>query len=317
MIKNYGKKTEVPFLDEKILWRYSSKMAKMLNIVKKSKGIIFVYSQFIKAGAIPLALMFEQNGYLPSDGNALLEYQPKNNKKRLPRCYMCENEPSHKIHSKGHPSYHLWKQARYILFTGEINKDNKDSIIQNVINSPDNMYGSEIKVIIGSKVISEGINFFNVRQIHIFEPWYNMSRIQQTIGRAVRNCSHKNLKPEERNVEIFLYVSTQPKNIDGKKNKFYEIESINERDYRIAEDKDIKTKKVERLIKESAIDCNLNIENNIIDDNKKIHLISSRNKKYTITVKDKPFSRECDYMGECHFKCDWKKSKVEINKRYL
>ena len=42
------------------------------------------------------------------------------------------------------------------------------------------------------------------------DPWYNMNRIEQTIGRAVRNCSHKDLPFVERNVEIFLHCTILP-----------------------------------------------------------------------------------------------------------
>ena len=68
-----------------------------------------------------------------------------------------------------------------------------------------NKIGEKIKVVIISMTGSEGIDFKNLRQLHILEPWYNLSLIEQIIGRAVRNCSHKNLPFSKRNVEIFLW----------------------------------------------------------------------------------------------------------------
>ena len=44
----------------------------------------------------------------------------------------------------------------------------------------------------------------NVRQIHLFEPWHNRSRLEQVIGRGIRKCSHISLPLEKRNVTIFL-----------------------------------------------------------------------------------------------------------------
>jgi hypothetical protein len=316
MIYNYGKKNEKPFLDEEHLWKYSTKLDKMLKIIKKSRGIIFIYTQYIPVGAIPIALMLEQNGYQPHAGVTLLDYRPSNAKKKPPQCYLCNNEPGNKIHSKGHPNFHEWKQARYIVFTGTLNKDNKDSIIQKIVNSSDNLYGSEIKIIIGTQVLSEGIDFKNIRQIHIFEPWYNMSRIQQVIGRGIRHCSHLLLPPEERNVEIFLYVASHSKKIEGEVNKYLEIETINERDYRMAEDKDIKIKRIERIMKESAIDCNLNIETNTAENKNKNKIISSSGFTYSTINEKKEFSRECDYMKECFYKCETptpKKIKINID----
>ena len=53
-----------------------------------------------------------------------------------------------------------------------------------------NINGEVIKVIIISKAGSEGLDFKNIRQVHILEPWFNFMRTSQTIGRAIRNLSH-------------------------------------------------------------------------------------------------------------------------------
>ena len=75
----------------------------------------------------------------------------------------------------------------------------------NAFNSSDNINGENIKVIIVSKAASEGLDFQNIRQVHILDPWYNMNRVEQIIGRGVRHCSHKKLPFRERNVQIFLH----------------------------------------------------------------------------------------------------------------
>ena len=49
------------------------------------------------------------------------------------------------------------------------------------------------------------MDFQNIRQVHILDPWYNIYRIEQIIGRAVRNQSHCLLPFEERNVEIYMH----------------------------------------------------------------------------------------------------------------
>jgi superfamily II DNA or RNA helicase len=73
------------------------------------------------------------------------------------------------------------------------------------LTNENNKEGNKIKVILISKAGSEGIDFKFIRQVHILEPWYNMNRIEQIIGRADRNFSHKDLPFEKRNVEIFMY----------------------------------------------------------------------------------------------------------------
>ena len=43
----------------------------------------------------------------------------------------------------------------------------------------------------------EGVSLSNIRQIHIMEPWYNVSRNEQIIGRGIHQCSHIKLPFEK------------------------------------------------------------------------------------------------------------------------
>ena len=81
------------------------------------------------------------------------------------------------------------------------------------------------------------------------EPWYNMNRIEQIIGRARRNCSHKELDKEKRNVQVYLHGTI-----------IYDtnIETLDMYMYRQAEIKAISIGKITRLLKQNAIDCLLN-----------------------------------------------------------
>ena len=80
------------------------------------------------------------------------------------------------------------------------------------------------------------MDFQNIRQVHVLEPWYNLNRLDQIIGRAVRNKSHCRLPYNKRNVEIFLYGSE----LDSK------IEPIDLYVYRLAEYKSIRIGKISR-----------------------------------------------------------------------
>jgi hypothetical protein len=42
--------------------------------------------------------------------------------------------------------------------------------------------------------------------VHILEPYWHPVRIEQVVGRARRICSHQDLPPELRTVEVFLYL---------------------------------------------------------------------------------------------------------------
>ena len=111
--------------------------------------------------------------------------------------------------------------------------------IKFIFNKKDNHKGNKIKIMLGSPSIKEGVSLLRVSQVHIMEPYWNISRISQIIGRAIRYCSHKDL-PKRRNfVEVFLYISTYP----GKK-------TIDQYIWSLAKRKNKIIKKFENALKE-------------------------------------------------------------------
>lgn len=79
-----------------------------------------------------------------------------------------------------------------------------------VFNSPENMNGKLIKLIIGT--VKEGLSLKNVGQVHMIDPWWNMNKLKQIAARAVRYGSHCGLPESERYVHIFTHLSTLPGN---------------------------------------------------------------------------------------------------------
>ena len=204
--------------------KYSTKIFNLLNKLKTSEGIIFIYTRHIKSGVIPLMLALEQNGYKHYSGNNILNDNVKDN------------------------------GMKYISITGDkdISKNNDKEIAELI---EDNERGQKIKIIIGSRVTSEGLDLKNIREIHILEPWYHLKKLEQIIGRGVRYCSHKDLEEHERNVTIYLYASLiKDKDIN-----------IDIDIYSKAEKKSIEIDKVEEILKENSIDCSLFRDLNKID----------------------------------------------------
>ena len=95
--------------------------------------------------------------------------------------------------------------AKYVMITGDKSFSPNNLADLKHITDPDNKNGENVKVILITKAAAEGLDFKNIRQVHIMEPWYNSSRIEQITGRTVRNLSHCMLPFEERNVEIYLH----------------------------------------------------------------------------------------------------------------
>ena len=76
----------------------------------------------------------------------------------------------------------------------------------------------------------------------------NSSRIQQVIGRGIRYCSHKDLPLEERNVQIFIYISVAP---------IKQYKTIDEYIYKMMVDKDLILKQFYTVMEDAAIDKKL------------------------------------------------------------
>ena len=285
---NPGKSSETSFLDEKYIQDYSTKFHELLKVIKKSKGPILIYSYYVWSGVIPLALFLEQNGierYTIDNEQPLLNYKNKS-----PPISFDTGIPA----TEYKKDISKFKSLKYTVVANlpDFIKMTPQKASE-IINSVTNKDGSELKIIIGTKIISEGIDFSGLRQVHILDPWYNLSRNQQIIGRGLRSCSHVRLPEDERNVEIIQYAS-----ITNSKN-----ESADMYRYRLAEEKDIKIKNIERIMKEVAADCLLNKDRNIITTSKTIKMISASGEKIKYKFGFEPFSAECDYKKECSYKC--------------
>ena len=271
--------------------KYSPKIYEICKHIINSKGIVLVYSQYIDGGLIPMALALEELGFERyGKQKSLLSKEEKKVGEILP----IDSLTNKKIESSSTKT----NKSSYIMITGDMyhSHDNIEEV--KAVTNENNTNGEKAKVILLSKAGSEGIDFKNVRSVHIMDPWYNMNRIEQIIGRGVRNFSHVNLDIERRNTSIFLYGTLL-------KNK--EIESIDNYIYRVAEKKAIQMGKITRLLKENSVDCLLNIKqkNFILDNMNNIHIeqILSNDLKIKHEIGDKPFSSTCDYMNNCDYKC--------------
>ena len=195
-----------------------------------------------------------------------------------------------------------FKPAKYIMITGQksLTPDVKREL--KAVTDVGNANGEKVKVIIVSRAGSEGLDFQNIRQMHILDPWYNMNRSEQIIGRAVRSKSHCMLSYAKRNVEIYLY-GTQLVN--------QEEEAIDLYIYRVAERKALLIANVTRVLKETAIDCLLNRQGldfsekaitAIAPNHNKVQQQLSTGPTIEYTLGDKDGSLICDFR-DCEYKC--------------
>tara|TARA_B110000483_G_scaffold210108_1_gene256952 strand:+ start:28 stop:3018 length:2991 start_codon:yes stop_codon:yes gene_type:complete len=273
------------------LHKYSAKMSNICKIIKNTEGIILIYSQYIDGGIVPMALALEEMGFSRYSSHKGMKSLLK--ERNTPVDYI-----SMKSKDEHRGKFH---KAKYVMITGDKNYSRTNDADIKFLNGAGNNDGKQVKVVLISKAAAEGIDFKNIRQIHILDPWYNMNRIEQIIGRGVRNLSHCSLPFEKRNVEIFLHAT----NLDNK------IEAADAYVYRVAEKKSVKIGQVSRLIKENSVDCLLNLgQNNFLAEhlltipaNEEIEYILPNGKKVQVVVGDKPFTDICDYMENCTYTC--------------
>ena len=211
---------------------------KIHNIVQQiidmsSNGIAFIYSQFILAGIIPIILALEYNGFskYTSNNSSFNHLRTKNNK---------------------------IKRGKYIVITSN-NILNADKKTIDIARSSKNSNGDIIRVIIVSKSGGEGLDLKYIRQVHILEPHFHFSDIEQAVGRAIRTNSHQELEPQKRNCTIYYHSTIYPDNINR--------ETIDMHLYRLASKKRVAIHKVKDLIEQNSITCKFFKNINSIDWN--------------------------------------------------
>jgi hypothetical protein len=224
-----------PFLTPETIANHATKFVSVLKSIEGGKGVCLVYSNYVTMGARLFAMALEEHGYAPASGTSLLA------------------ESSYKGESKG----------KYIVLTSDITEAEIDRLIS-LAKSNGNTEGQMVRVIVSSKIVSEGVDFRFVRQIHILDPWWNMSRIEQVAGRGLRNCSHQALPFDDQNCTVYFHVART-----GDKK-----ECFDEYTYRTkVEQKAIKIARVRKIMAESAMDCPLqNAINTLPEDWKNLEI---------------------------------------------
>jgi hypothetical protein len=309
---NYRYKPNVPpIFSRELIGNYSSKIKSICDNIYKSEGIVLIYSFYIDGGVIPLALALESMGLTRYGTKAHSLFD-------IPQAGVHTIDAITSRRRSEMKAGETFFPAKYVVISGDVNisPDNIGDV--KAAANEGNFDGRFVKVIIISKSGTEGLDFKNIRQTHILEPWYNINLVEQTIGRAVRNCSHKDLEFEKRNVEIFLHGSILLNTPDQEAADIYM--------YRLSERKARYIGEVSRVLKEGAIDCLLNIEQTNFTEEKfdeelggqPVRQILSSYDTDTRTqleieykLGDKNGSSICDYM-ECVFSC-----KPEISKKRI
>jgi len=192
------------------LKKYSIKFYKIMKRINAASGPVVVYSEFKNYGGLA---SFE-------------------------RVLQAEGFRHYSDYGEGPKRYAKWTGDEKMITREEVKA---------VFNQETNTNGSKLKVLLLSSAGKEGLSLLSVRQIHLIDNLWNMSKIEQVIGRGIRFCSHRRLPEEKRNVKVYIYLAVHEK----------EEETIDEYIMTLAQKKNKLIKEFEKAMKESAIDCKL------------------------------------------------------------
>jgi len=266
---------------------------------KKGSGSAFIYTNLVKVGVELFKEILLINGYLEyiESDNQSYDIQDNTLDSITGLTYAKYKQSNHNI-LDFHP-------ATFMLFTGS-GDDNQDDtpeikihILKSKFNHISNKNGKFIKFILGSRVINEGITLKNVKEVHILDVYYNFGRVQQVIGRAIRQCVHYNITDEKNpdpKVYIYKYVVSVKNGLSSEEELYYK-----------AEKKYILVKEIERIMKQVAIDCPINYNGNVfleeieqykncITPYEYLNLPEDQKKNHTICP------AICDFQ-KCEYKC--------------
>lgn len=291
------------------------------------------------------------NGKFPDPAFPLITFDSykKNNMPRLYRCYRCcklDTDPIHLKPTKEDPrpgssesadpqGYlpHKFEQGVYSLYLqkgSDKSRNEENEIIKDTINK----YGKLIKFVVGSKIIGEGVNLYNVRQVHLLDPWHNNTVSYQARGRAIRNCSHKELPVKEpvhgakmRTVTVYEYCATVPEYfpeqdsycdkvrkqwLEGNNSLLYANISFKNANGTLTQfdysPVPLLTQTFDEMVYQRAFDKDMLIK--YLERLMKINAVDCNLfKPLNVFLKtDKDYTRRCDYM-KCDYDCVWSPDK--------
>lgn len=295
---------------------YAPKISAIIQSITNAKGMCFVFSRYVKAGALPLAVGLERQGWtrVLADGTpAPLLYTDKRIKQVPRQCAFC-------IHKENQDHVgHTFTPANFILLTGDegITPDFKGTLqYANTLTNDFETAGGKVKVILGSQITAEGLDLKCIREAHLLDGWFHLNRIEQVEGRAVRYCSHAALPLESRNCLIYLHAVSIPK-----------FETADLYAYRLAARKAIPIGQVQRIIKVSAWDCLMNRDAILLRGLPTRRIVDAQGRVTEhYDLHDRPYTSICDFQERCEYECAVRKipgldtstySSMDARRRFL
>ena len=155
----------------------------MAQYGKKFKHFIFSDSKSSMAGVKLLASALIADGM-----NLGYRAEPKMGKKNWGKIELLSNGELEK--TKYNNLYMLCSTS---VYDEPISVVTKKEILARFNERPDNVYGENIRIILMDGGYKEGIDLFDIKYVHIFEPTLTQADQKQVVGRGTRTCGQKGL----------------------------------------------------------------------------------------------------------------------------
>lgn len=262
-------------LDEAHLKQYSPKMLSIIQNLRdpRYKGCHLLYSAFRTLEGIGI---FKE--VLLANGYQEFKLTKQDGTWNFASDFEMDNRPCFVLYT-GTEDVEMREIMRNI-YNGDWNPPNVPESIGIKLRevSSNNLYGEIIQLFMITAAGAEGINLKNTRYVHMMEPYWNLVRLEQVMGRARRIKSHIDLPKDEQTVQTFLYLSVlseeqksggQYKDItENDLSKIHENMPIttDEYLYEISQIKQKINKQLLTVMKETAMDCHVHIQEHKKDE---------------------------------------------------
>ena len=120
------------------------------------------------------------------------------------------------LETKGHNFLLL---ASTDVFGNSITAKKKKELLDKYNQRPDNPNGDLVRIILLDSGYKEGIDLFDVKYVHIFEPQTSKADLKQAIGRATRMCGQRGLEFHPSRgwpLRVYLYDISIPQELQEK-----------------------------------------------------------------------------------------------------
>jgi hypothetical protein len=104
------------------------------------------------------------------------------------------------------------------VFDQPISVATKKDILARFNARPDNVHGENVRFIVMDSGFKEGIDLFDIKYVHIFEPQSTVADQKQVIGRGTRTCGQKGLQFQPNigwPLHVFVYDIIIPEELRG------------------------------------------------------------------------------------------------------